>query len=232
MATGDPWDGGSGMPSSLNDFIQQIEQITGIYDSTLIKDFQKGGNVVEPLYPDGWIETYTGKKFHLLNPQQNEIDILDIAHALSMTCRWGGHCKKFYSVAEHSIHIANRIINPKQALMGLLHDSAEAYMGDMPRPFKSMFSEWKKIERKVEEVIFQHFGLNIFDLDVIVKELDNSILINEKKALMNPDMKWDNEFDELKPIEGLTLKFWEPKEAEQQFLNTFIGLVTQCKGYY
>jgi len=84
-------------------------------------------------YDEHWITTYTGKRFHYLDPQPEEIDIVDIAHALSLTCRFGGHCKEFYSVAEHSIRVAE--IVPKEfQLLALLHDAGEAYTGDVQSP--------------------------------------------------------------------------------------------------
>lgn len=83
-----------------------------------------------------WIQTYTGKKFFPLHPHQNEYVIEDIAHALSMKCRFAGHCNAFYSVAEHSVKVS-RIVAPESQLWGLLHDAAEAYLPDVCQPIKS-----------------------------------------------------------------------------------------------
>ena len=183
-------------------------------------------NLVMGTTDSGWIETYTGKKLHLNSPNPDDISIEDIAHALSMTCRWGGHCKKFYSVAEHSVHIAHHILNPRDALFGLLHDAHEAYIGDMPKPFKATFPTWKHIEDILDDAIFTHFGLQGFSMPSVVKELDIAILTNEKKALMG-DVDWG--YEPAPPIRELKLKCWEPKEAERHFMETFKGLSASCK---
>src|SRR5271170_7300011 len=82
-----------------------------------------------------WIQTYTGGVFHILDPQQNEIYIKDIAHALAMQCRFTGHVRKFYSIAEHCV-LGSHIVPKKLALQFLLHDASEAYIADINRPLK------------------------------------------------------------------------------------------------
>lgn len=83
-----------------------------------------------------WIQTFTGKKFPLDKPDPALIDIEGIAHALSLLCRFNGHCTRFCSVAEHSVHVA-REIDLDLAMEGLLHDAAEAYLGDVHSPLKA-----------------------------------------------------------------------------------------------
>jgi len=100
--------------------------------------------------PDyNFITTYTGKKFHYLNPSLGEVDIIDIAHHLSLKCRFIGACKQFYSVAEHCVRVSY-ILSPELQLSGLLHDATEAYIPDIPRPIKIHFGL-----RVVEDVIFK-----------------------------------------------------------------------------
>ena len=82
-----------------------------------------------------WIQTFTGRAFYVLDPRPEDVDIEDIAHALSMQCRFAGHCREFYSVAQHSV-TASWLVPPEDALWGLLHDAAEAYVVDLPRPIK------------------------------------------------------------------------------------------------
>ena len=97
-----------------------------------------------------WIQTYTGGKFHLLAPRQEEINIVDIAHALSMMCRFTGHVRRFYSVSEHSWH-ASYLVPKQDALWALLHDASEAYMADMNRPLKHFTAigpAYLKVEKK------------------------------------------------------------------------------------
>src|SRR5690242_11754504 len=82
-----------------------------------------------------WMQTYTGRRFWPLDPRVDDIDIGDIAHHLSLVCRFAGACREFYSVAQHCVGVSY-VCDPKDALWGLLHDAAEAYVGDMVRPLK------------------------------------------------------------------------------------------------
>src|SRR5258706_13895138 len=86
-------------------------------------------------YLGGWIETYSGKQFHILDPQLDEIELYDIAHALSMQCRYTGHCESFYSVAEHCV-IVSMLVPKEMAIAGLFHDASEAYLTDEVSPVK------------------------------------------------------------------------------------------------
>lgn len=109
-------------------------------------------------YVEPWIETVSGKKFHFLNPTDDEIDIEDIAYALANQCRFNGHCDRFYSVAEHSVFVSALL--PKELqLEGLLHDSAEAYLSDIPTPIKQFLPQFKEMEAVVMAAIIRKFGL-------------------------------------------------------------------------
>ncbi len=105
-----------------------------------------------------WIQTYTGKKFDLLNPSPEMINIRDIAHALSQICRFGGHTQSFYSVAQHSL-IVSECVQPWDALWALLHDGCEAYCQDLCRPLKNMLPVYGHIERRIQMVVATRFGL-------------------------------------------------------------------------
>lgn len=107
---------------------------------------------------DPWIETRTGIKFNFLNPKEDQINIRDIAYALANTCRFNGHSSSFYSVAEHSVAVADRCSEPNK-LGGLLHDAAEAYLSDIPSPIKQFLPEYKKLEQKVQKCIFDKYGI-------------------------------------------------------------------------
>jgi hypothetical protein len=82
-----------------------------------------------------WMQTFTGRAFYPLDPRPEDIDPVDIAHALSLICRYGGHSSRFYSVAEHCV-LMSHAVAPEHALWALLHDATEAYLGDMIRPLK------------------------------------------------------------------------------------------------
>lgn len=88
------------------------------------------------------ILTYTGRRFDLLRPSPGDIDIVDIAHALAHVCRWGGHCMHWYSVGQHSLWVSAYVEyeRPDLALHALLHDAAEAYIGDIVTPLKRTMS--------------------------------------------------------------------------------------------
>ena len=138
------------------------------------------------------IETFTGRFFDVANPQVKDVCIDDIAHALGNLCRYGGHCKEFYSVAEHSI-LTTQIaatIDPSNSirllLLCLLHDAAEAYLIDVPRPVKIQLPAYNAIEEKVMKVIYEHFDMEppTNEEKTFVKRMDNIALHTEAKYLM------------------------------------------------
>src|SRR6266700_4788978 len=99
-----------------------------------------------------WIQTAMGRKFWPMDPRSGEVFIDDIAHALSMLCRFGGHCIRFYSVAEHSV-LLSRVAEPRFKLWALLHDASEAYLADVPRPVKPALVGYKDAEERVQRAI-------------------------------------------------------------------------------
>jgi len=85
-----------------------------------------------------WMTTATGRKVWPLDLRPDEVDLEDIAIALSNLCRFGGRCRQFYSVAQHSLWVADQVkeLRPELELCALLHDAAEAYVGDVVSPIK------------------------------------------------------------------------------------------------
>lgn len=164
-----------------------------------------------------WILTYTGVAFYPLSPSPDEVDIRDIAHALSMLCRYAGHARRFYSVAEHSLLIAENA-RPRLKLMALLHDAAEAYVCDIPRPLKSALPAYKTIERGVEQAIRQRFAIVGTQADADeIKALDDQILEDERRMLMpEPPMPWSDRV----PI-GVVIRCLTPEAAEAEFIQQF-----------
>lgn len=163
-----------------------------------------------------WMQTYTGKQFWPLDPRPEEVNIEDIAHALSHQCRYGGHCLRFYSVAEHSVHLARAVPYYAKA-WALMHDAAEAYLVDVPRPIKGSLPEYKAIEARLLEVIAKRFGLT-GEVPEMVSTYDNRILLDEQKALMSkPPAPWNVPG---KPL-GISIDAWGPDAAKQQFLRAF-----------
>src|SRR5690348_5556551 len=128
-----------------------------------------------------WIETYSGNRFHILDPRQDEINIVDIAHALSMMCRFTGHVRKFYSVAEHSVHVS-RLVPAEDAFWGLVHDASESYIQDLNRPLKHFTpvgKTYEKIENVVMKAICKRFDLPV-EQPESVHIADNAMLYAEK----------------------------------------------------
>lgn len=135
------------------------------------------------------ILTFTNMLFYPLDPREDEVKIEDIAHALSQMCRANGHFKTFYSVAQHSIHCAReaqaRDFPGRIQLACLLHDASEAYISDITRPVKCYLDEYRKIEHKLQQVIYAKFGLaDLTDKEVgKVDEIDNALLYYEFEHL-------------------------------------------------
>lgn len=135
-----------------------------------------------------WMQTFTGVAYYPGDPRPEDIHILDIAHALSLLCRFGGHCNRFYSVAEHSI-LVSQVVPPEHALQGLLHDATEAYCMDIPRPLKKQLSNYTEIEQLNWLAVAERFGLNP-EIHTSVHEADNNVLLAEKLQLFDVDVKW------------------------------------------
>lgn len=181
--------------------------------------------------PGDWNCTVTGGQFWPLDPRAEEVDIRDIAHALSNVCRYAGHTTEFYSVAQHSVLVADLlagvdgVLNMQDratVLTGLLHDGAEAYIGDMTRPLKRcapMGSMFCAIEETIYSVIAQKFGARD-PLPVIVKHADDVLLVTEVRDLhprLN-DQPWHA--PPVKPLER-RIQPWAPSYARDQFLDRF-----------
>lgn len=131
-----------------------------------------------------WIQTFTGKQFFPLAPRPDDLDIRDIAHSLAMQCRFNGHCTQFYSVAQHSV-LVSRILPVDLALWGLLHDAAEAYLSDLPRPVKMQMPSFVQAEEQLLEIIAARYGLQC-PMPQPVKEADDILLATELRDLMAP----------------------------------------------
>lgn len=163
-----------------------------------------------------WMQTYTGRQFWPLDPEPAEIDILDIAHSLSMQCRYAGHCRNFYSVAEHCV-LLSLAVEPEHAFWALMHDASEAYLVDIPRPVKPALVNYRNVEDRMMLAICARFGLAP-DMPRAVKEADNRILADEAAQNMSrPPVPWA---DTGAPL-GVTLQFWTPAKAQDQFMARF-----------
>ena len=165
-----------------------------------------------------WICTFTGLQVYPLDPRPEEIVIEDIAHALSMQCRFGGHIHFFYSVAQHSIELTRRAPDDLK-LEALMHDSAETYLIDIPRPIKKFLPNYKEFEDKLLKVISEKFKFQ-YPFPEAIHELDDIAVKTEGMQFMIPGATdswkyvtktyWKEELDP-----------WGPYTAETIFLEYF-----------
>jgi len=134
-----------------------------------------------------WISTFTGKQFHICGNDPDEIDIIDIAHANSMQCRFTGHVSQFYSVGSHQLFVAKVIQlmggSWMEQLEGLMHDAPEAYMHDMAKPWKILMPIYRFFERKTDRRIRRKFGLPAKH-SPLMKQADNLALFAEAEVLL------------------------------------------------
>jgi hypothetical protein len=167
-----------------------------------------------------WMQTYTGRKFYPADPHGDEVDIMDIAASLSNMCRYGGHCLRFYSVAEHAVHVAANVPNEFK-LTALMHDASEAYLVDIPRPLKPSLTNYYELENQLMSVISKKFGTT-WPLPDEVKYADNAILRDERAQNMAsldvPPEVWGDKL----PALGARLQFWTPDRAKNEFLIAFL----------
>ena len=179
---------------------------------------KKGNDVLK-----AYIATYTGKQFYLLSPKLEDIDILDIAHGLAMQCRWTGQCKFHYSIAQHSYYCS--FIGPdNEAFDRLMHDAAEAYIGDLNRPLKHYTEAgiaYRRQEEIVQHAIAERFGFSIIEPSS-VKRADNLMLYTEKKQIMG--YTFEEPQEDIRQFESgsdIIIESWTPSHAKQMFLNRF-----------
>lgn len=166
--------------------------------------------------------------FNPLEPTVEMVNIVSIAHALSNQCRFNGHVRKFFSVAQHSIMVS-QFCKEEDSLWGLLHDASEAYLVDIPRPLKRWegFAGYMKLEEKIMGVVCQKFGLDPVMPDS-VKDADDLILQWEFRDNLQP--KIQEIFTDMRvPLEGsyAPLIYYTPEEAERDFLHKFYQLMAK-----
>lgn len=176
-----------------------------------------------------WMQTFTGRAFYPLDPRVEDIDPEDIAHALSMLCRYNGQTKFFYSVAEHCVLMSEwveSVAGPYDALWTLLHDASEAYMGDMVRPLKRSMPSYRAAEDNLMAFICTRFGINV-EVPPIVKEADNRILMDERAKLMTkPPMPWTPDEAGLESL-GVEIGCWTPARARNEYWTRLTRLRQQ-----
>jgi hypothetical protein len=165
----------------------------------------------------GVVETYSGRQFDLFDPASETVHLPDVAAGLAHTCRFGGHCRTFYSVAHHSLHVSREVDGgPRLQLVGLLHDAGEAYVGDVPRPLKTELDGFDRLESDVLRAVWAA-------LDVAppsdaewerVTEADDRLLRYEADRLL-ADGSWADDPPEL----GYALDSTDIETVRERFLD-------------
>lgn len=170
-----------------------------------------------------WMQVFTGIQYWPMDPRADEVSLLDIAHSLSMQCRYNGHVNHFYSVAQHCFHVSH-LVSRENAVWGLLHDAAEAYCTDIPRPMKKYLAGYEGIEAANMAVICDHFGLS-YEAPDEVKLMDAGICLAEAAALMKEKPAEWNIPEALRP--DIDIVPWSPELAKARFLKRAhdLGLV-------
>lgn len=161
------------------------------------------------------IDVTSGQRIAFLDPRPEQIDVIDIACGLARIPRYYGHTRRFLSVAEHAVRVS-RLLPPPLQLVGLLHDSSEAYIGDAHSGLKRLMPIYLRIERKWERVIAQRFGI-AFPFDPAVKVADLTMLATECR-----DLRWNDDWKKM-PYPPLTthIRPWPCHVAKRRFLARF-----------
>ena len=166
------------------------------------------------------MQTYTGKLLDLAHFREDDVRLPDISHALAIINRFTGHSRCPYSVAQHSVMVS-KIIEPKHARWGLLHDASEAYLGDVATPLKNMLPEYRALEEHIQRTIARRFGL-VWPMPVEVKRADVRALMAEKRDLLTVDHDWGIDVE---PMAGPILPYcWQ--QAKQLFEERYKEIAT------
>jgi len=163
-----------------------------------------------------WIQTFSGGRFYFDNPDPKEINIEDIAQALSKQCRFAGHIKQFYSVAEHSLFVSYLAVNP---LEGLLHDASEAFLVDMPSPIKATLQSYRDVEDGIMAIIAKKWGF-AWPISADTHECDRIMLVEEAEALLNK-CEWIEDYRPSSGRRGILPQCMSPTEAYEAFMTRY-----------
>ena len=182
---------------------------------------QRSEHPVMAMITTDYVSTYSGNRFYPLRPHIDKVAIEDIAHGLAYQCRFNGQTQVFYSIAQHSLIVAS-LVPPRMRLTALLHDAAEAYLGDMVKPLKVLLPEFAALEDKVSAIIAATYGIDFSDYAPI-KQADLIALATEKRDLMPHSAERWAYLDGIAPLPGI-IDAMGPAEAKQRFLQAFAEL--------
>lgn len=166
------------------------------------------------------MELVSGKPFYPEYPREEDIDIRDVAHSLSMITRYGGQVRKYYSVGQHSV-IVSRLVHPDNALEGLMHDAPEYALGDIIRPIKYKFKEFNELEGRTWKIFAKKYGMKEkIPNDVVTTDI--RICYTERRDLMNHtgETDWGNEIEP----HDFKIRAWGWRKSRRKFLSRFYQL--------
>lgn len=166
-----------------------------------------------------YVSTYLGNRFFITRPHIDDVALEDIAHGLAYQCRFNGQTSAFYSVAQHSLMVM-ALVPESERLPALLHDAAEAYLGDMVKPLKNLFPEFSAIEARVMEIIGHRFGVDLTRLHPAIKAADLVALATEKRDLMPHSTEPWTYIAGIEPLPEKIVPL-SPGEAKAAFLAAF-----------
>lgn len=166
-----------------------------------------------------YIQTLSGKKFSYQFATADDIDIEDIANALSNICRFAGHLPEFYSVAQHSV-LTSLIVPAEFAFEALMHDAAEAYCQDIPAPLKALLPDYQRIETLVDDLIRQKYGINP-EQAAVVKYADLVMLATERRDLDIDDGSVWQVLEGIPTTDVFQITPLRPGQAFGLFMNRF-----------
>jgi uncharacterized protein len=177
-----------------------------------------------PPAPGPYLQTVSGRWVNPFDPDPAQLDPGDIARALANQCRFGGHSRVFYSVAQHSV-IVSRLVEERggdveDAFAALMHDAGEAYLGDMPHPLKHrspLGAAFREAEAHLERAIRDRFDIKP-DVPEI-KQADRALLATERRAFSAEIWHWP-ELDDVEPLD-LRLAAWSPDHAAEEFAKRY-----------
>lgn len=171
------------------------------------------------VYPEGVIQTYSGKFVDPFDFKPEDFDVKDVAHALSLTCRWGGMCRTFFSVAQHSLLCSIYCDDPR---WGLMHDASEAYLADLASPVKPRVRGFKEAELGIQQAIAEVLNLT-WPMPECVGVTDRRLLVTEQRELMPPGPSF------IPDVEPFAWSFTPstPGMAERNFLNRYMELFNE-----
>jgi hypothetical protein len=178
----------------------------------------------KPINPDDepLITTASGLYVNPLDLKPEQVRVEDIAHSLSNLCRYTGHVREFYSVAQHSVYVS-LLVPERLAMAGLFHDAQEYVLNDVSRPIKYDPYYGKAIrgaQKRAEAVVLEALGLELTQEDHdTIKYADNQMLALERDQLLPPGADWDIIEGIVRP--DLTIRPWSPREARRRFMARY-----------